>query len=212
MRHASSRTLYDYWNSRRGTRAAPERVDIDPADIRHVLADTIIVHIEPIGQSQFRLAGTRVCALFGREIRGEAFLPFWHPDSEAGLRRALAAVRDGPSGIVGSAVGSSQAGDRIDLEFLLLPLLGAGEPPRAAIGVLAPMSPAYWLGTHPLTMLRFGRARLVGKDEHDSRSQRLSTAAPERGRQIGGFVVYNGGRQSALPKNCPPESCPPSAG
>ncbi|HWM83209.1 MAG TPA: PAS domain-containing protein [Pseudolabrys sp.] len=196
MRHASSQALYDYWNGCRGMRAAPERAEIDPAAIRHILADTVVVQIDLIEQSQFRLAGTRVCALFGREIRGEPFLPFWHAESVAGLRRALAAVTDGAGGIVGSAVGASQAGDRVDLEVLLLPLLGAGQACTAVIGVLAPLSPTYWLGTHPLTTLRFGRARLVGANAA-SRPQRPAppSVTADSGRRIGGFVVYDGGRQ-----------------
>jgi hypothetical protein len=204
MRHASSRALYDYWNTLRGTRTAPQRSDVDPAAIRHILADTIVVQIEPVEQSQFRLAGTRVCALFGREIRGEPFLPFWHADSEAGLRRALTAAADGIGGTVGSAVGSSQTGDMIDLELLLLPLHGAGQARTAIIGVLAPLAPAYWLGTHPLTMLRFGRGRLVGTDAGRQPQQLAYPGASERGRRIGGFVVYDGGRPRAALDASPP--------
>ena len=204
MRHASSQALFDYWNTRRGPCAATKRSDIDPAAIRHILADTIIVQIDPVEESQFRLAGTRVCALVGREITGEAFLPFWHSEGEAGLRRALAGVAQGTSGFVGSAVGLSRAADRIDLELLLLPLLNADGTCTAAIGVLASMSPTYWLGTHPLTTLRFGRGRLIGAPA-GSRPRRTDAAAAADGvRRIGGFVVYDGGQQGAAPQSHPP--------
>jgi hypothetical protein len=67
MKHSSIRELFDYWNERRGRRAAPERGDIEPGDIRGVLADTFILAFDAPASHPFRIAGTRVCALFGRE-------------------------------------------------------------------------------------------------------------------------------------------------
>jgi hypothetical protein len=76
MKHSSIRELFDYWNERRGRRAAPERGDIEPGDIRGVLADTFILAFDAPASHPFRIAGTRVCALFGRELKGEAFCRF----------------------------------------------------------------------------------------------------------------------------------------
>jgi hypothetical protein len=73
MKHQSARAVFDYWNKKRGTRPAPERADIDPTEIRHALSDTFMLAADFVDQLRFRLAGTRVCALFGREIKGEAF-------------------------------------------------------------------------------------------------------------------------------------------
>src|SRR5687768_13653867 len=74
VKHSSTRDLYGYWNMRRGTRAAPERADIDPTAIPRVLADTFLLGIDASGDYVYRLAGTRVCALFCRELRGEDFV------------------------------------------------------------------------------------------------------------------------------------------
>ena len=46
MKHPSNRELFDYWNERRGERLAPERADIEPAAIRHVLGDTFVTRDE----------------------------------------------------------------------------------------------------------------------------------------------------------------------
>src|SRR4051794_37663355 len=70
MKHAASRMLYAYWDGARGERAAPERSEIEPGAIRHILADTFI-QIGAHGAAEFRLAGTRLCAPFGRELRGQ---------------------------------------------------------------------------------------------------------------------------------------------
>ena len=70
MKHASSRELHAYWEQKRGTRAAPERADIDPAAVRGVLSDAFIIALDRGGGHPFRLAGTRVCALFDRGNKG----------------------------------------------------------------------------------------------------------------------------------------------
>jgi hypothetical protein len=77
MKHPSNRELFDYWNERRGERLAPERADIEPAAIRHVLGDTFVIEMSGSDSHQFRIAGTRLCALFGRELKAESFLKLW---------------------------------------------------------------------------------------------------------------------------------------
>jgi hypothetical protein len=65
MKHPSIRRLFDYWNERRGARLLPRREDIEPEAIRCVLADTFILSFAPTVGHPIRVAGTRVCALFG---------------------------------------------------------------------------------------------------------------------------------------------------
>ena len=48
----------------------PERDDIDPAAIRRILADSFVLAVEPGQHPRFRVAGTRICELFGRECAG----------------------------------------------------------------------------------------------------------------------------------------------
>ena len=81
MKHAASRELYTYWQALRGRRPAPQRAEIEPGAIRHVLSEAFIVALDRGTGYPFRLAGTRVCALFGRELKGESFSAF-------GTRRA----------------------------------------------------------------------------------------------------------------------------
>ena len=87
MKHSASRELYTYWDDRRGQRSAPERSDIEPGAIRHVLSDSFILAAGDTATGcPFRLAGTRVCALFGRELKGESFVELW----DAAVRRTIA--------------------------------------------------------------------------------------------------------------------------
>jgi hypothetical protein len=72
MKHATTRMIFAYWDALRGERSAPERGEIEPGEIRHVLADTFVLEVAPERIATIRLAGTRICAFFGRELRGES--------------------------------------------------------------------------------------------------------------------------------------------
>ena len=72
MKHEKSTSLFQYWNRLRGNRPAPRRTEIEPADIKANLADTFILEQDTRGRPMFRLAGTRLCATFGRELKGFA--------------------------------------------------------------------------------------------------------------------------------------------
>lgn len=92
MKHPSTRALYAYWNEKRGSRAAPDRADIDPAAIRHALGDTFMLATDFVDQLRFRLADTRVCALFCREIKGEAFAELWSEYSRDKIEAVMSIV------------------------------------------------------------------------------------------------------------------------
>jgi hypothetical protein len=158
MKHPSSRELFDYWNQRRGRRPAPERADIEPGAIRRVLADTFILSFEPRMGHPFRLAGTRVCALFGRELKGEAFLDLWPAHGRKEMRDLLAIVAHESVGVVASVSGASTAGAALSLEFLALPLGHHGQTTRL-LGALAPSEPPTWLATSAVVDLRLGTHR-----------------------------------------------------
>ena len=73
MKQEGSLALFHYWNRLRGDRPAPKRTDIEPADIKTLLGDTFILERDTRGEAIFRLAGTRLCAIYGRELKGFAF-------------------------------------------------------------------------------------------------------------------------------------------
>ena len=146
MKHPSTRALYAYWNQKRGNRAAPDRSDIDPAAIRHALGDTFMLAADFVDELRFRLAGTRVCALFCREIKGEAFPALWSEESRKGIEDLLTIVTNETLGAVAGLTGRTADGSEADVEILLLPLAHLGHARIRALGVLAPIVPPYWLG------------------------------------------------------------------
>lgn len=193
MKHSSTRSLFDYWNERRGDRPAPERFDIDPAEIRHALGDTFMLAADFVDQLRFRLAGTRVCALFCREIKGEVFASLWDEASQKAVEELTLAVTTENEGFVAGIIGRSEDGQELALEMLLLPLAHVGHARIRALGVLAPFEPPYWLGEKPIVALELATLRHVGAGA-DSLVTPHFKHAPENARLRHGFVVYSGGR------------------
>jgi hypothetical protein len=190
MKHAASRELYAYWEEKRGTRPAPERAEIEPGAIRGVLSDAFILALDRSAGHPIRLAGTRVCALFDREIKGESFLNLWAPANRTIVASLLAILADECTGTVAGVTAQNAAGEPIDLELLLLPL-GARRPSFArAIGVLAPLKVPQWLGASAIGTLTLGGRRHVGVELERRLLPRLM--APRRRR---GLLVYEGGRR-----------------
>jgi hypothetical protein len=195
MKHQSTRAVFDYWTKKRGSRVAPARADIDPTEIRHALGDTFMLAADFAGRLRFRLAGTRVCALFDRELKGEPFSDLWSADSRVAIDELLAIVTDEAAGVVAGVTARVEDGITADLELLLLPLASTGHARIRAIGVLAPSAPPWWLGAKPVAELTLGTLRHTGADNDISIAPRL-TAGALGSRVRHGFVVYSGGRET----------------
>src|SRR4029079_18335494 len=121
VKHVSTRIIFDYWNRQRGQRSAPTRSEIDPGAIRHALGDTFMLEADFIDGIRFRLAGTRVCALFGREIKGESFNVFWSDGGRAQVANIVNAAVNETIGTVAGVTGRTEKGLETELELLLLP-------------------------------------------------------------------------------------------
>jgi hypothetical protein len=195
MKHASSRELFAYWTARRGARPAPERSEIEPAAIRRALGDVFILAFDRSAGHPFRLAGTRVCALFGRELRGQPFLELWDADSRAALADLLNTISEETTGAVASVSARTAEGWAQGLELLVLPLRQRGEAQARMIGVLAPFSVPFWLGAAQLEGLTLGTMRHLGPALEAPSAARLVAGAEAVNGQHGVFVVHEGGRR-----------------
>jgi hypothetical protein len=189
MKHAASRELYAYWETKRGTRPAPERSEIEPGAIRGVLSDAFILALDRKAGHPVRLAGTRVCALFGRELKEESFLNLWTTLNRPVMESLIGLLTDECTGTVAGVTAHNDDGEQIDLELLLLPL-GIRRPSFArAIGVLAPLKIPAWLGVRPIGPMTLGGRRHVGAALDKRLVPRFMAPRARRG-----LVVYEGGR------------------
>jgi hypothetical protein len=193
MKQASSRELFGYWAARRGKRAAPERGEIEPSAIRRALGDVFILEFDRRAGHPFRLAGTRVCALFGRELKNEPFLNLWREETRVQVSQLLSVVADEVSGVVAGVKGRTGEGWPQDLELVLLPLAQRGDTHARMIGSLTPFNAPFWLGVSRLGALTLGNLRHLDPAQEMSTAARLvaGTQGPAR-RAV--FTVHEGGR------------------
>jgi hypothetical protein len=191
MKHPSNRELFDYWNTRRGLRAAPTRADIEPSGIRGILGDTFVIEVTSSQSHRFRIAGTRLCALFGRELKGESFVMLWQPQWQIAIRELVAVSIEENVGIVAgvTAATSDKTLAPVHLEMLLLPLAAQSRGEIQVMGTLSPMETPYWLGAKAVGQLTLGMFRHIGNAS--LRAPRFRAAS---GRFKHGFAVYDGGR------------------
>ncbi|HET7716690.1 MAG TPA: PAS domain-containing protein [Bauldia sp.] len=192
MRHATSRELYAYWDRVRGGEAAPRRSAIEPGEIRRILGDTFI--LEVLGRQDYvvRLAGTRMCSLYGREIRGEPFLDHWEPEDREAVAAAAAAVCEDAAAAVIDVELFSSRGRAVACEFLLLPLRHGTTSRDRILGSCGVHRRPYWFGTDGITRQSVSATRLIWPDDHPR------GLGPSRSRLVAlppAFVRSNGGRR-----------------
>lgn len=200
MRQSVSKELYAYWNRLKGARAAPERSEIDPAQIRDALADAFMIEIDPGGAYPIRLCGTRVNALWLAEQKGRSFLELWDRSDQRHLAQLLQTVIDGVAPVVAGVEGApSGASDRLELELLLLPLRHFGRTHSRVLGSLAPVRQPQWLGLAPAGPLKLRSFRVVDqreRSEFGTRSALVDDGVFQSRAAIGRppLVLYQGGK------------------
>ncbi len=202
MKHQSTRALYDYWTTKRGSRRAPARSDIDPADIRRILADTFILTADFVNDIRVRLAGTRVCALFAREIKGEAFEDLWSEPSREQMHGLLAAVIDENVGAVAGVTWAHGTGrrNRSGVAACCRSPLMAG-PAFARLAYWRPWRRPIGSALGPWSSSSSARFRHVGAYHSNCRRSALRAGSPRRLARGTAFVVYSGGRESPSGKH-----------
>lgn len=209
MKHSGSVDLFQYWDRLRAGRAAPRRTEIEPADIKSLLADTFILERDSRGEAVFRLAGTRLCAIFGRELKGFSFPSLWmSKDQRLVARLADSAFHPG-NVVVITFQGSSAQERRAGFELLLLPLDEGNGSPRT-LGIATAAEKPFWLGADPVVECVVDTIRIVDPDREPlflknrpavavpsimpSTDALVQSRAAREGRRIRHLVVLDGGR------------------
>lgn len=179
MKQKTTQTLFGYWNEVRAGRLAPQRLEVEPSRIAGILSETFMLERVDAGTYRYRLAGTRLCEMFGSELRGKDFLDGWSEADRQVLRRDLATVCEQGAVAVLGLEGSSDSRHRVELEAILLPLVHAGQKIGRIIGAMSATSAPYWLDSEPLLNRRLLRHELIWPDGRPhSVVERLGRQAP----------------------------------
>lgn len=208
MKLDGSMALFQYWNRLRGDRPAPKRTEIEPADIKSLLADTFILEKDVRGEAVFRLAGTRLCATYGRELKGFAFASLWKEKDQRLIHRLSFTAFSAKSVVVVAYRGISRNGRATDFELVMLPLDGGLENPRC-LGSVAAAERPFWLGADPIIESAIDTVRVVDPDREPlflknrpaipvpplAPGDATLTRGAGSGRRIRHLVVLEGGRE-----------------
>ena len=156
MKHPSSRRFLAYWDEQRGGERAPERGNLDPGPIREILGDSFVLACAKTTGPLFRVAGTRACALFGRDLKGDALMPLIAPNDRGDVEGMISVASDELLVAVAGLKGRDSHGSNVALELLLLPFSPRANTPANVAGILAPLTACQGrIGQMELTSFRY---------------------------------------------------------
>ncbi len=166
MKQTSSLWLYSYWDSVRKDRPAPKRYEIDPGRIGPLLPDTFILECRKDGSFRFRLAGTQMCDIHGRELRNADFRALW---SDAADRQVVTEILHSVSRDFGVGIleldGYARSGRQGSFEIILLPLIHSGEGADRILGCMTLVGPGTWRDGDPLVSYHLRETSLFWPDK-----------------------------------------------
>ena len=138
MKHPSSRQFFAYWDAKRGHARAPDRGEIEPGAVRELLGDIFVLGYENEAGFPFRVAGTRVCALLGGDVKDTSFSALFAEESRREIEDVVTYVAEEMLAAIAGITATSQDGKPAHLELLLLPFNNRAHAPMSLTGVLAP--------------------------------------------------------------------------
>ncbi len=123
--------LRAYWEALRPPGGLPDRAAIDPRGLLDILDRVFLVERIGPGTTRLRLAGSRLCDLFGIDLRGMPLTGLFAPDARDAAAAAADRVFDDPAILTLSL--RAPAGDGA---LLMLPVAGRSGAPDHALGCL----------------------------------------------------------------------------
>ena len=182
MKHPSSRGFFAYWDAKRGDARAPDRSEIEPSAVRDLLGDIFVLSYDGEAGFPFRVAGTRVCALLGRDLKDRSFSALFAADGRREIEDIVTVVAEEMLAAVAGIAATSHDGAPAHLELLLLPFNTRSHEPVSLTGVLAPFED----DIHSLRDFRLTSYRYLHRPE------KLVPRALRKLAVARGFMVYEG--------------------
>ncbi len=166
IEHAGTKAVYDYWNAiRQGKQAAP-RDAIDPCALRSHLPQIFILQKHDDDHLTFRLAGTGLCAIFGREFRDQNIFSMFTGDCAESARSLLQQIITGPRVGLLSTTGYTIDKREAEFEMLMLPLMDHKENVCRILGSLFVTQGQAILRQKVFVRQRINRGQIIDPDTH----------------------------------------------
>ena len=187
MKHPTTRELYDYWDKQRADTPAPDRNAMEPGPIRHLIGDTFVICCERGSQFPLRIAGTRVCAMVGRDLKGQGFLELFARASRHQVEDFISIATEESLATVAGVTAFTDKLSPVYLELLLLPFAPSVFAPQSVTGSLVPLTVPAGLEHSSLHDLSLTTWRHAGHQPQTLRQRAVRRLALAKG-----LMVYEG--------------------
>ncbi len=189
--HPGSRMLFRYWEAVRGEMSAPPRDWLDLRQIRMLVPSLFMIERKEGQGFMWRLAGSRVCNLWGLELTGRPAFA----DGERGERNKISRLFDGVIDAHQPFVLTfhlrSESGFTIAAELVGTPLRARHGETTYVFGTVMPFREVKWSRNERVTSFEVAATRCIWTEPVPG-ANRLSKLAPAKSQQA--FQVINGGR------------------
>ena len=200
MLHPGSRQLFRYWEALRAEKAYPRREDVDFAAIKAVMPDLVIVERDHLRNSfRYRLAGGRVCALFGANLTGADVFTGWdHFETDVIRRHLEIALTHFQPAVIRMRL-TTDRDQQLAAELVVLPVQMQNSNRVQLIGGMFPFRPAAGLGHSIIAARELVSARVIWTEHLGAVPAQPESVFLEAGDRpvIRNFRLINGGLASA---------------
>lgn len=191
--HPGSRALFRYWEGVRGELSAPPRDWLDLQKIRSLVPFLFMIERTPSRLYAWRLAGTKVCALWGMELTGMPALAQGDRFERETLTRFLDSALDDHQPFVLRFRLSSAMGMTVAAELVGTPLRARNNGATYVFGVVMPFREANWPRHDQVTTFELSAARSIWTEPVPG-ARDIAPGSSRRANLPQGFQIINGGR------------------
>jgi hypothetical protein len=184
MKHPSNQQFFAYWDEKRAGARAPDRSEIEPEAVRELLGDIFVLSCDGAAGFPFRVAGTRLCALLGCDLKDRSFSALFTGNGRREIEDIVTVVTEEMLAAVAGITATSGDGQPAHLELLLLPFNQRAHAPLSLTGLLAPFES----GHSSLRDFKLTSWRYFGHQP----AERLVPRALRKLRIARGLMVYEG--------------------
>jgi hypothetical protein len=143
MKHPSNQAFFAYWDEKRAGARAPDRSEIEPEAVRELLPDIFVLSCLSASGYPFRVAGTRICALLGCDLKDKSFSALFDAESRRDIEDIITVVTEEMLPAVAGITANSENARSAHLELLLLPFNHRAHTPLSLTGLLAPFDASH---------------------------------------------------------------------
>ena len=165
MKHRNSHLMVGYWSRLRKGRDVPDQTDVDPRQIKRMLASIFILEATDPARPVYRLAGTTLCDRFGMELKATNFLSHWEAQSRGALVTSLRQALSGKHPICVSSIASTSECGMAEMETILAPVSFGANVPTRFLGFAQVLSDPTPLAGKPIAFERLVSCQIIREDE-----------------------------------------------